>query len=207
MKPLLLFVHGWGFDASVWDELRSHYPPEDTLAWDLGFFGSPNQPALPKGRPILAVGHSFGLLWLLHEPGLRCDALVSINGFSCFAQRPDFPGIALRVLARMCARVTSDAAGVVKDFRALCGVLAPLPGDPDAPKLTAGLVALQNWDKRPAEVMAALCGTSDGLVSQEMSRACFADEKIYWHEGGHMLPLTAASWCAGHLRELADKLA
>jgi pimeloyl-[acyl-carrier protein] methyl ester esterase len=205
MKPLLLFVHGWGFDASIWQDLRACFAPEDTLAWDLGFFGAPSQTAPPSGRPVLAVGHSFGLLWLLHEHILRRDGLISINGFSCFAQRPDFPaGIAPRVLARMRARIASDAASVVADFRALCGVTAPLPGEPDRQKLLEVLESLQNWDERPAQVIAALCGATDNLVSQAMSRACFADATMHWHEAGHMLPLSAPAWCAGFLRKLAD---
>lgn len=206
MKPVLLFVHGWGFDASIWDELRKYFAPEDVLAWDLGFFGMPSRPEPPSGRPVLAIGHSFGLLWLLHER-LPCQAIVSINGFSCFAQRPDFPGIAPRPLARMRARVISDAAGTVTNFRALCGITTPLPAKPATGKLAEGLDALRNWDERPAPVTAALCGASDGLVSPAMSRACFPGAEIHWHEGGHMLPLTAPGWCAGHLHALSDRLA
>ena len=174
------------------------------MVWDLGYFGAPNQPALPSGRPILAVGHSFGVLWLLQETNLRHDAIIAINGFTCFAQHRDFPaGIAPRILARMRKRITSDAAGVVANFRARCGVTGPLPAEPNTQKLVEGLEALQNRDMRPAKVTACLCGAGDELVSQAMSRACFPGEKIYWHEGGHMLPLTAPAWCAERLRELA----
>jgi hypothetical protein len=39
-----------------------------------------------------------------------------------------------------------------------------------------------------------------------MSRACFSQTQILWHEGGHMLPLTAAAWCARQLTVLSDSL-
>jgi hypothetical protein len=39
-----------------------------------------------------------------------------------------------------------------------------------------------------------------------MSRACFPGDKIHWHEGGHMLPLTAPDWCAQHLRDVLERL-
>jgi pimeloyl-[acyl-carrier protein] methyl ester esterase len=207
VKPLLVLVHGWGFDASLWDEMRSHFEPDETLAWDLGFFGAPRQDPPPAGRPILAVGHSFGLLWLLHERPVPYRAIVSINGFSCFARRPDFSaGIAQPMLARMRSRIARDPANVVRNFRASCGVTAPLAADPVPERLAAGLEALQNWDARQSPVTIALCGAGDSLVSPAMSSACFG-AKIHWHEGGHMLPLTAAAWCARRLRELSQSLA
>jgi len=177
------------------------------MAWDLGFFGAASQPELPPGRPVLAVGHSFGLLWLLHQSNPAFRGVVSINGFTCFARRDDFPaGIAPRLLQRMQARLATDAAGVVTDFRSLCGVATPLPGAPAVESLSAGLEALRNGDERHAMVTAALCGASDSLVSPAMSRACFPGDKIHWHEGGHMLPLSAPGWCAGQLSRLLDRL-
>lgn len=139
-RPLLLFVHGWGFDASMWQQLRACFAPEDTLAWDLGFFGTPDQPLPPPGRLVL------------------------------------------------------------------CGVTSPHQAAPATATLSAGLEALQDWDERPAEVAAALCGAGDRLVSPAMSRACFPEAMFHWHEAGHMLPLTAAAWCAGHLRALSENL-
>lgn len=205
MKPLLLFVHGWGFDAALWDGVRAHFAPDDTSAWDLGFFGPGSQPVLPA-RPVIAVGHSFGLSWLLQQPH-PWRALIAINGFTCFAARPDFPGIAPRILQRMRRRLDLAPRDVVTDFRTLCGVLSPLPAEPVIPALAQALAAMQDQDARGAAITAALCGAQDPLISPEMSRACFSDAQIRWHEGGHMLPLTAPEWCAGELRAIADQLA
>lgn len=207
MKPLLLLVHGWGFDSSIWGRLRAHFPPEDTLAWDLGFFGRPAQPAPPPGRKVLAVGHSFGLLWLLHQRPLAWDKLVGINGFTRFAKADDFPaGIAPRMLERMLARLATAPDEVVTEFRARQGCNAPLPGTPNTEALASSLQALAGWDARPALPDAALCGRQDGLVSAAMSRACFPEERSLWHEGGHLLPFDAPDWCAGQLRGLLERL-
>jgi pimeloyl-[acyl-carrier protein] methyl ester esterase len=207
MKPLLLLVHGWGFDASIWDRLRACFPPEDTLAWDLGFFGQPAQPAPPPGRKVLAVGHSLGLLWLLHQRPLGWDGLVGINGFTRFAKAGDFPaGIPPRVLERMLSRLAISPAEVVSEFRARLGCTTPLPGTPNAEALAAGLQALAGWDARPALPDAALCGQQDMLVSAAMSKDCFPEDRIIWHEGGHLLPLDAPDWCASQLRGLLERL-
>ncbi|MDR3505960.1 MAG: hypothetical protein P4L52_06920 [Acidocella sp.] len=206
MKPLLLLVHGWGFDSSIWDRLRACFPPEDTLAWDLGFFGQPAQPAPPPGRKVLAVGHSFGLLWLLHQRPLAWDGLVGINGFTRFAKADDFPaGIPPRVLERMLSRLATAPAEVVSEFRARLGCAAPLPAPPNAEALAAGLQALASWDARPALPDAALCGQQDMLVSAAMSKDCFPEDQIIWHEGGHLLPFDAPDWCASQLRGLLER--
>jgi hypothetical protein len=68
------------------------------------------------------------------------------------------------------------------------------------------LDALAQWDARPAMVNAALCGMADTLVPPAMSRACFPEERISWHQGGHLLPLEAPDWCATQLRALLEKL-
>jgi pimeloyl-[acyl-carrier protein] methyl ester esterase len=202
MKPIFVLVHGWGFDAAFWSPLQAALPPDSTLTWDLGFFGAPAQPAPPPGRPIIAAGHSFGLLWLLHHRPFAWQALAAINGFTCFTARDSFPaGIAPRLLTRMTTRLGQSPAPVVAGFRKTCGSAAPPPATPDAPCLQTGLHALATWDERPAPVDLALCGRSDPLVSAAMSEACFPN--ITWHEGGHLLPQQAPAWCATQLLRLA----
>jgi hypothetical protein len=39
-----------------------------------------------------------------------------------------------------------------------------------------------------------------------MSKACFPEDRIAWHEGGHLLPQEDPAWCASHLRRLAAHL-
>jgi pimeloyl-[acyl-carrier protein] methyl ester esterase len=208
MKPVLLLVHGWGFDASFWAPLQAALPPGDSLAWDLGFFGPATQPPLLKDRPVMAVGHSFGLLWLLHHRPVPWRALVSINGFSCFTRRETFPeGCAPRLVQRMIAQFGKMPEQVVADFRARCGSRIPLPAARDPARLLDGLQALADWDERCGQVQFALCGRADPLVPVAMSQACFPAQNIAWHNGGHLLPQEDPVWCAAQLLTLTRNFA
>lgn len=206
MKPVLLLIHGWGFDATFWAPLQ-RVLEYDAMAWDLGFFGLPVQPPLPAGRPVVAVGHSFGMLWLLHHRPAAWRVLVSINGFSCFTRRATFPeGVAARPVQRMISQCAETPLRVVTDFRMRCGSTAPSLGVPDGARLLDGLQSLHTWDERAAPVQLALCGSNDPLISMAMSKACFAEDRIVRHEGGHLLPQEDPAWCATHLHRLAERL-
>lgn len=216
MKPILVLAHGWGFDASVWRPLQTALPDLECLTWDLGFRGTPSSPALPADRPVIAVGHSLGLLWLLQNRPCRWDRLVAINGFTRFAKADNFQdGVPSRLLDRMIAKLTQTPAAVTSDFLARCGLdleQHPIDGASlDADRLTWGLNALAGWDQRAAPPPdLVLAGRNDPIVSSAMTQAAFpasfASGAIRWHDGGHLLPLTAPDWCAARLRELLESL-
>ncbi len=207
MSPLLLLVHGWGFDASFWAPLQAALAPRETLAWDLGFFGEPACPPLPAGRPVVAVGHSFGLLWLAERFPAGWPALVSINGFSRFCAGPDFPvGIAPKLIERMIGRFAAAPETVYRDFMARFGVTAPPPPFLAQQRLADGLSGLRQWDARGRMVALALAGRNDPLLSVSMTEQCFAGTAIAWHEGGHLLPREDPQWCAERLGHLCDTL-
>ena len=208
MKPVLLLVHGWGFDAGFWAPLRAALEGHEAVAWDLGFFGAAARPELPAGRDVVAVGHSFGALWLLHHRPVAWRALVAVNGFGCFTRREDFPqGNAARPLQRMIGQFGVAPGQVVAAFRASCGAEAVAPGGLDERALLDGLRALAQWDERPAGVDMALCGRADPLVPAAMSEAGFPAEVIRWHPGGHLLPVEDPAWCAARLRGVLERLA
>lgn len=205
MKPVLLLIHGWGFDAGFWAPLQAMLEPGAAVAWDLGFFGQTAQPPLPAGRPVVAVGHSFGLLWLLRHRPVTWRGMVSINGFARFARCETFPdGMAAKLLERMMSQFGKTPMQVVADFHARCGSAAAPPAALNHANLLAGLQALARWDERPALVQLALCGRNDPLVSEAMSRVCFPEDRIIWHDGGHLLPQEDPAWCVARLRELTE---
>jgi pimeloyl-[acyl-carrier protein] methyl ester esterase len=208
---IVLLVHGWGFDASFWTPLREALGEVETVAWDLGFRGRPSRPALPEGRTVVAVGHSFGLLWLLHERPLRWQALVSINGFPRFTRAPDFPaGVAPRLVERMISRFATAPEAVYSEFMARCGAPAEASGELDLDALRAGLVALAEWDGRDGTgrhgVDLALAGRRDPIAPAGMTLAGFDARPIEWQDGGHLLPLEAPAWCAGRLRRMISAM-
>ena len=208
MTPVLLLVHGWGFDSGFWWPLTRRLADWPVVAWDLGFHGQPNFPALPKGRPVVAVGHSFGLLWLMRERPLEWKALVSINGFSRFSRAGDFPeGVPPRLLERMMARLDQSPEAVHGEFMTRCGVAKPCSGDLSAVSLMGGLHALAEWDCRSGpKVDLALAGREDPILPAAMTEALFAGTPIEWQDGGHLLPLTAPDWCAGRLRRFVENV-
>ena len=199
MSPLLVLVHGWCYDSSFWDPLREKLPDIETMTWDLGYFGAPS--FLPPSRPAIAVGHSYGLLWLLHQRPFEWQGLVSINGFSRYAEAPDLKeGVPLVQINRLSASVTDATKEAVAGFRQRCGDPTPPRDTPNEQRLQDSLDHLRDWDERPAQPGLALCGETDKVVPPALSRAVFASAVTRWHPGGHLLPRQDPEWCAGELR-------
>lgn len=217
-RALLVLVHGWGLDASLWQPVRARLPECETVAFDLGFRGPAVSPVLPEAPLVIAVGHSLGLAWLLRNRPLRWDALVAVNGFTRFTADPTFPdGVPARQLERMIAKLGRDPAGVTADFLTRCGQRGTAPaGALDGASLAQGLGWLRDWDTRAAFVadaapVLALAGGADPIVPPAMSRACFAARpncRLAWRDGGgHLLPAEDPDWCAGHVRAfVAERL-
>ncbi len=109
----LVLVHGWGFDASLWDGFKEAWPDCPMVTIDLGFRGVPNfEPSLPEG-PLIGVGHSLGFLWLLKTKPFAWQKLVAINSFSRFAATDDFPvGIPEHVLSLMIENIQKEPVTV-----------------------------------------------------------------------------------------------
>ncbi|MGC2855500.1 alpha/beta hydrolase [Novispirillum sp. DQ9] len=181
---MILLVHGWGFDATVWDGVRAALPAGlEVEALDLGFFGAPT--AVPYSV-TLAVGHSLGALWLLRQ-GIA--PVLAVNGFPRFTAAPDFPqGVAPRMVERMARRLADAPAEVVDAFRDRCGA-GPATAAPDVDRLAWGLDLLLSADARPAAPLRAIAGRQDPIVPPPMTEAAFG-AAVTWIDGGHLLPLT-----------------
>jgi pimeloyl-[acyl-carrier protein] methyl ester esterase len=210
MKPVLVLVHGWGFDRNFWTPLQDALGNLPCLAWDLGYFGEPSQPLPPEGRAVVAVGHSFGLLWLLRHRPVAWSALVSINGFTRFVQGDGFAdGKPKRMVAPMKAGLAQDPVALVGEFRAHCGEDGPTPAGPlNCNALRTDLRAMVSWDERAnAVVNLALAGNSDPIVTPTHAAACFPASRTAWHSGGHLLPTQDPAWCASRLVALTECMA
>jgi pimeloyl-ACP methyl ester carboxylesterase len=216
----VVLVHGWGFDAGVWDAVRARLKTE-VASIDFGYFGAPatvpSSPTSPQGdgrhavavpsmarnsaqpntfaEPVIAVGHSLGALWWLAQADIPWRRLLCINGFPRFTEAADYaPAVAPRLLARMQTQFARDPAAVLADFHARCGGHAPA-GAPDVERLAAGLAALADWDGRAALAarradVFALAGADDPIVPAAMSAMAFS--------GGHLASVEAP----GHLLPL-----
>ncbi len=205
-----VFVHGWGFSAAIWHELRAYLPPNIRIsALNLGFVRGGPADAETWPPEAIAVGHSLGLMWLLHHQNQhRFKALVSIQGFDRFS--PPVPRSRLLGMRRELAR---DPAATLRKFWEACGTqpFAP-PEILDVARLDEGLGWLLDWDETAAKARLscprlALAARDDAIVPPAMSSAIWGDEKIVWSEiGGHVLPLSKPEWCARHVLDFAHDL-
>jgi len=213
MPVTLVFLHGWGFAASLWDGVIARLPGHACIADDRGYFGPPVA-ALPEG-PFVAVAHSFGAMRALADPPGECIGMVALGGFDRFADRGDGTGIAQRILSRMIARLDEDPQGVLAEFRRRCGCVAPF-APPVAARLREDLVRLRDDDCRAAAAGApfpilSLQGEADPLLPPAMRDAAFAASALRetrtLPEGGHLLPLSHPRWCAKQVAQFAERLA
>ena len=208
-RPHLLFVHGWGFTPAFWDPLRewlSHWP---STALDLGFFGQEmlTSPVTLPCVPCVAVGHSLGVLWLLHQKTFPLTALVSLGGFGRFdvAQGP------IRAMRRGLGK---NAPQVLSGFHQACGLSTKCAPDaslaiPD--RLAHGLDWLLTWDEtNTLEALnvpvLALAAQDDAVVPAALSRSSFPKDLVMLADGGHAFPATRAQECAGFITEFLESL-
>ena len=213
-RNTLLFVHGWAFDASVWTPLRAELGDWPHEVADAGYFGAAQSPATGTG-PVIAIGHSMGVLRLLRDLPPNCVGLVSINGFPRFGAAPDFDaGVPRRMLDRMLKRLSTDPTAVLQDFRERCGDASAF-GEPRLQPLARDLEALRDEDQRHALAalpvpLLILAGLDDPIVPAAMTQAAFGgrlgDERHDLEHGGHLLPVSAAPWCARHIAGFIGRL-
>jgi pimeloyl-[acyl-carrier protein] methyl ester esterase len=200
---LILFVHGWGYDASFWDPMRATLGDVRSVALNLGYFGAA-ETTLPRDVTLL-VGHSLGFLWLARQSALRHVSLVGINVFPRFLEDDDYrPAVAARVLERMKRRVVSDTRSVLEDFWTRAGAAGP-EGVPNAAALADGLDHLAAWDEREnlasrASPTRLIAGREDAIVPPAMTEMAFKGSEITWLPGGHALPYTHAAEIARLIR-------
>ena len=207
----LLFVHGWGFDATFWSGVEAHLPGWSGAKADRGYFGAPHEP-VPR-VPFVAVTHSFGALRILRDPPPGCRGLVAINGFDRFVAGSGGAGVASRVVERMIAGFDEDARAVVSQFRERCGHGAPF-GALAREVLREDLVALRDGDARAgaarfARPILSLQGGADPILPAGLRETCFASApsvaRTTRPAAGHLLPLEEPALCAARIRAFASR--
>lgn len=211
MSAPLLAVHGWGFDAGFWMPVLERLPDFRGDAVDMGFYGAPKRPKVP--RPLI-LAHSMGLAWALANIPRPWAGVLAVNAFPRFTRSPDFvDGVAPRLVERMLARFDEAPAQVAADFLARCGIASPDTSAIDPAPMKETLAWLARCDERSALRMLscpvmALAGTHDPIVPTGMSLASFPAESLVLAEGGgHLLPLTHPDWVASQVRLFAARLA
>jgi len=197
MRPTLLMLHGWGFDASIWDALCACLAGYTIVRWDRGYFGSPAQP--PVSGPLVAIGHSLGALLLAQQLPPEVP-LVAINGFDRFIGPERVPA---RVMWRMQARFAETPRDVLTEFRARCGA-----GPTDRPLVAERLAEDLAWLaagqlEGGRHRVLALHGRQDPILPSTLRHSAFPGATYIEHDtAGHLLPLTHAAWCAAEIEQI-----
>ena len=190
-RPTLLLLHGWGFDASLWDALTAALPDFPAVRWDRGYFGEKAETMIDP--PFVAVGHSLGAM-LLADLIPHDIPLVAINGFDRFSGDGAVPP---RVVERMRSRFAEDPVAVLTEFRGRCGA-PPAPEEIDESRLAMDLALLgsRHIASRPNRIL-VLQGNEDPILPDTLRMRVFPGAERATHvEGGHLLPVTHPGWCA-----------
>lgn len=207
------FLHGWGFDASIWDAVIVQLSDFRIELLDRGYFGRPSS-AVDHGANII-VTHSFGTMLALHEmPLTDCLGLIAINGFDRFTTSIDAPAVPERVVERMLTRFQQKPRVVLEEFHQRCGYEGKT-GARDDDLLAQDLKALRDWDCRAetskfAAPILSLQGGSDPILPPAMRKNLFASapvvDRVTYPSGGHLLPLAEPLFCAERIRAFAEQL-
>lgn len=190
MRPTLLLLHGWGFDAHLWDDLAAALPQYPIVRWDRGYFGTLEQPTV--NGSMVGIGHSLGSMLLadLLPPEVP---LIAINGFDHFTGAD---GVPLRVVERMQARFAEVPTEVLTDFRARCGA-PPALDSLNHQRLAEDLALLATHRAgRGDRPILSLQGGLDPILPQALRDHVFSDAtRATQPEAGHLLPASHAEWC------------
>lgn len=191
MRPTLILLHGWGFDARLWDGVTEALPDFAIVRWDRGYFGKAEQGAAEGA--VAGIGHSLGSMLLADI--LPPDApLVAINGFDHFTGAD---GVPLRVVERMQARFAERPETVLTEFRARCGA-EPAEDELNPDRLADDLSLLASHRATPTpRPILSLQGGMDPILPECLRTHVFPGaERATRGEAGHLLPVTHAAWCA-----------
>ena len=207
MRAPLVFIHGWGFNASVWDKIIDQLPDMSTSTTDFGFIGNSAASELVLPDNVIIVAHSLGVLWALKHLPAQTAGFVSICGFDRFS-----PPVSRKSLALMQKGLVRNPMAQMTHFWRSCGI-KPFADQEQLNQqaLSEGLDWLMDWDGRlqlekltcPMHVMAS---KDDEIVPIEMSRDIWVHKQINWsNTGGHGLPLTRPGWCADQIRQFVEE--
>jgi pimeloyl-[acyl-carrier protein] methyl ester esterase len=192
----IIFVHGWGADASYWDNLAPLVKGgEDAQRVDLGFT---NKPAYQPQEDALYITHSLGTLWALKHRHKNMRGLVAMNGFACFKSfTPP------RILKMMQTGLAKDLVSQMHAF--FIAACMPQQDDLNPNALHEGLEWLVQHDTRPTlaelecPIMALLSG-EDKIIPIGAAQEQWADFDTHvCADGDHNIPQNRAQWCADHI--------
>jgi len=203
MPVELVLIHGWGFDAHVWDALGERLADYPQIKVNLGFFSTHKTPVFSEDGRVL-IGHSFGLVHGLTQ-WHNWRGWIAINSFTRFVTTESRIGcVPAAQLRDMRARLQKNPSETLYSFYRMINA-TPHIGIPNVERLTAALDELRDADVKdtlekfdvPGLVLA---GSEDPLVpsaaSEELGQLAKDGGLLVSRGGNHMLPQARPAWCA-----------
>ncbi|HEY9380041.1 MAG TPA: alpha/beta fold hydrolase [Burkholderiales bacterium] len=208
MTREVVFLHGWGMRAGVWDVLRSQLAGRNTRALDLPGYGATAAPgaytldavvdrlASEAAAEIDLVGWSLGGLIALHWAARRptqIRRLVLLSATPCFVANTGWPhGASAATLRIFMAQLKQSPDALMRRF---CVLQAE--GEENADAILATLYA-QRADATAQTLLdsLALLGMSD----VRSTLAALTQPTLILHgEGDAVTPVSAARWMSEQL--------
>lgn len=176
-----LLCHGWGFDASYWDNLAPLLAPHTVYRVDLGYFGNP-QP-FPTSGTWVGIGHSLGLSKLLQTP-LNFRALIALNSFLNFLGEDS--SLRKQGLQAMIHQFEMNPSQTLSSFYTACGLSFPLKSTINTSLLLDDLNALfiDYTNFYPKTPCLSLVSSNDPIVPLECS---LNKNRVSIEQTGHSL--------------------
>lgn len=204
----ITFIHGWSYDPHVWKNLTPYFSGHTLHFIDLGYtkgYDGPHTNDIPENSVIIC--HSFGTMWALKNM-LAPRALVSIAGFYNYL---DFWPKPFFLMLKSGLHTFPNKA--LASFRHMCRDKDPLP-EYNLDALNAGLNDIIAWDLKEKALslnipFMALASKNDLVVPAPLTKSQWEgrDLDLRWiKDGGHMLPITRAQWCAQNIEEFISAL-
>lgn len=215
-KVEILAYHGWGLDASFWDNFKSTFPaPINFKTANRGYFGKPFHPRFDSDTKFRVVfTHSFGLHWCNSAVLSKADLLVIFNGFGAFHPKKEkLKQLSEIGLASMIDNFDTKPREILRSFYKNC--FYPSQKYPDIvfelnlKTLKNDLLQLKNTrfpliDLDFGSTMIALDGSKDKVLIQPRGEEITASHyhkkfvKIF-ENSGHALPFTNPKECWSYL--------
>lgn len=218
----LVFVHGWGCDAGVWNSLKILLAEYQHQSLDLGFFDITQSNDFKSNSPFILIAHSYGLMAFFKYYYLQksefLEGIVVLNSFGCFAQKQDFScGIPMRQLEIMKRRLVESPKDVLNTFwqkiqLAECDQSRLNQATPNIGKLLQGLQDLMQYDIRHDIAMLnipmlAIAAKDDQLVSPQMTKDSLPSAifEVY-DSGGHSSGLNNIETTATQIKQFINTI-
>jgi len=212
----IVYIHGWGEDSRIWENVVQYLPDVQHHFIDLGFISKENdsvpQIQIPELENAFFVTHSLGTLWGLNHISVeQIKGLIAINGFGSFS---DFASNkTLKIMANSLQR---NIFYQMEAFWKNCNfpenmqqIYKPML---NRMALSQGLAWLGSWDVcRKLQGLGDRCvpvlplgSECDLILPLDKMRAHWERlgyDVVIKEDAGHSLPVSHPQWCAQQITE------